>query len=164
MAKKQKQNQSVQPVQSGVRAELAGDSVVLKGNGAVLRVPLTQPGPPKEAPVMPYEKHEFTEIQRLMRLGIDSLDVVAKLLNFDRDEVRARYAVSLREHGAANIVDEIAERLEQAGDFCEHNMEFRPLALTGYYPDKILLREAELLLKAIRALRRRIQELKKEAR
>ena len=73
-----------------------------------------------------------------MRLGIDSLDVVAKLLNFDRDEARARYAVSLREHNTANLSDAIMKRAEETGDFCEHSIEFRPLQLTGLYPDKII--------------------------
>jgi len=138
MAKKQRSNEPAQPVQPGVRASIEGSNVVLKGNGTILRVPLAQPGPPKEVPVMPYEKCEFIEIQRLFRLGIDSIDVIGKLLNFERDEARGRYAVSLREHNTANLSDELVKRLEGAGDFCEHSVEFQPLALTGYYPDKIL--------------------------
>ena len=135
MAKKTKENLQPEP---SVMARVERPNVILRADdGTFLRVPIAR-AVPKEEKIEPYEKYEFIEIQRLYRLGVDSVDIAAKLLGFDRNEVRGRYGASLKEYSTANLSDELVKRLEEAGDFCEHDQTFKPLALTGYYPDKIL--------------------------
>ena len=138
MAKKQRSNEPALPVQPGVTGRVEGPNVILRAeDGTFMRVPIAGAAP-KEEKVEPFAKYEFIEIQRLYRLGVDSVDIAAKLLGFDRNEVRGRYGASLKEYSTANLSDELVKRLEEAGDFCEHDQTFKPLALTGYYPDKIL--------------------------
>ena len=138
MAKKQRSNEPAQPVQPGVTARVEGPNVILRADdGTFMRVPIAGAAP-KEERIERFAKHEFVEIQRLYRLGVDDLDKVAKLLNFDRDKVRAKYAASLREYGTIDLSDAILKRVEEASDFCEHDQTVKPLALTGCYPDKII--------------------------
>ena len=135
MAKKTKENLQPEP---SVMARVEGPNVILRADdGTFVRVPIAGAAP-KEEKTEPLPKYIFIELLRLFRLGVDDLDRVAKLLNFDRDKVTAKYAASLREYAMIDLSDAIVKRLEEAGDFCEHDQAFKPLALTGCYPDKIL--------------------------
>ena len=129
-----------------VVAELAGDGVILKGDGIALRVPFSQPGPGPAKPqaIEALAEYEFLQVLRLQKLGVDDLDRAAKILGLDRRTIRAGYSESLRTYSNFNAIESGLKSLfEQNHDYCEHSLEFRPLQLTGLYPDRILVMRKE---------------------
>jgi len=132
--RKPKKNQAVQ---SGIHAELAGDGVILKGDGIALRVPFSQPGPGPAKPqaIEPLPEYEFLEVLRLQKLGCDDLDRAAKILGLDRRTIRAGYSESLRTYSNPNAIESgLQSLLEQNKDYIERAREFWPLPLMGYQP------------------------------
>jgi len=136
MAKKRKN----QPARPGVHAELSGDNIILKGDGIALKVPLIAgPGPARPQAIEALAAYEFLQVLRLQKLGVDDLDRAAKILGLDRRTIRAGYSESLRTYSNSNAIESGLKSLfEQNHDYCEHSLEFRPLQLTGLYPDKII--------------------------
>jgi len=134
MAKKTKENLQPEP---NVMPRVEGPNVILRADdGTFVRVPIAGAAP-KEEKVEPLPKYIFIELLRLFRLGLDDLDKASRFLNFDPEDTRKRYGVSLNVY-RDNFLDDLEKRLQGAGDFCEHDQAFKPLALTGYYPDKII--------------------------
>jgi len=132
MAKKRKN----QPARPGVHAELSGNSIILKGNGVALRVPLSQPGPGPAKPqkIEALAEHEYLAALRLMALGIDDIDRVAKILRLDRTTARAAYEEARRAYNENAIESGLKSLFEQNHDFCERSDTFWPFALIHFRP------------------------------
>ena len=136
MAKKTKENLQPEP---RITASVEGDAVILKSDDNVIRIPLTQPGPAKPQMIAALDEDDFLAVRRLIALGIDDLDKIAKILRLDRATIRASYGEGLRSYSNPNSVESGLQALfEKHGDYCQHSLEFRPLELTGLYPDKII--------------------------
>jgi len=113
MAKKTKENLQPEP---NVMPRVEGPNVILRADdGTFVRVPIAGAAP-KEEKVEPLPKYIFIELLRLFRLGVDDLDKASRFLNFDPEDTRKRYGVSLNVY-RDNFLDDLEKRLQECGDY-----------------------------------------------